>query len=278
MPVVLPRIGQILNNEELHTTFEVGNCGGMRRSKKNNLLVLVTDPFKALYEDKWIDGILHYTGMGQKGDQEDRSQNKTLRLAKDSGIDVYLFESFRPKEYTFLGRVEVCGDIYKAKQADEMGTLRTVLVFPLKVISDGIPIPLNTLETKASILNKAARKRSTQELTQRALAAQGRASKQTTTTPYFCRDQNIVELVKRQAKGCCALCGQEAPFKNTQGEPYLEVHHIIWLSQGGEDSLANTVALCPNCHRKMHVLNLKQDREKLTDTAQQYLRALNGVA
>ena len=32
---------------------------------------------------------------------------------------------------------------------------------------------------------------------------------------------------------------------------------------GGEDSISNTVALCPNCHRKMHVLNQTADREKL---------------
>lgn len=274
MPIVAPHLGQILTNEELCTTFGVGNCGGMRRSKKNNLLILVTDPFKALYEDKWIDGVLHYTGMGQKGDQEDRFQNKTLRLAKESGIDVYLFESYRPKEYTYLGPVELCGDIYEDKQVDELGAIRTVLVFPLKIISDNIPIPLEAFETKANILNKAARKRSSQQLIQRALAIQGRASKQTTTAPYYSRNQNVVELVKRHARGHCALCEQFAPFKSTQGEPYLEVHHIIWLSQDGEDSLVNTVALCPNCHRKMHVLNLEQDRKRLMVIAQQNFLAL----
>ncbi|WP_347342542.1 hypothetical protein [Bradyrhizobium diazoefficiens] len=27
--------------------------------------------------------------------------------------------------------------------------------------------------------------------------------------------------------------------------------------------MGNTVALCPNCHRKMHVLNAKADRDQL---------------
>ena len=27
----------------------------------------------------------------------------------------------------------------------------------------------------------------------------------------------------------------------------------------GDDSLVNTVALCPNCHRKMHILDQKSD-------------------
>ena len=34
--------------------------------------------------------------------------------------------------------------------------------------------------------------------------------------------------------------------------PYLEVHHKIRLSDGGEDTIDNVVALCPNCHRKAH--------------------------
>lgn len=46
-------------------------------------------------------------------------------------------------------------------------------------------------------------------------------------------------------------------------EAYLETHHIVWVSQGGSDTMDNTVALCPNCHRKMHVLNLKEDKEYL---------------
>lgn len=44
-------------------------------------------------------------------------------------------------------------------------------------------------------------------------------------------------------------------------EPWA--HHIIWLLGGGEDTIQNTVALCPNCHRKMHVLNLEFDLQKL---------------
>ena len=48
-----------------------------------------------------------------------------------------------------------------------------------------------------------------------------------------------------------------------EGKPYLEVHHVVWLSRGGEDSTANTVALCPNCHTRLHVLDQREDIEKL---------------
>ncbi|WP_231702590.1 HNH endonuclease [Desulfocucumis palustris] len=59
------------------------------------------------------------------------------------------------------------------------------------------------------------------------------------------------------------MCDSPAPFKDKKEEPYLETHHIEWLSQGGTDTIDNTVTLCPNCHRKMHTLNLNSDIEKL---------------
>lgn len=77
------------------------------------------------------------------------------------------------------------------------------------------------------------------------------------------RDPYIAELAKRRAKGICQLCNITAPFNNKNGNPYLEVHHIQWLSKEGEDSIDNTVALCPNCHRKTHILNLEDERNYL---------------
>ena len=47
------------------------------------------------------------------------------------------------------------------------------------------------------------------------------------------------------------------------GAAVIETHHIIWLAQGGSDSTDNVVALCPNCHRKMHIVNDNRDVEML---------------
>jgi len=41
------------------------------------------------------------------------------------------------------------------------------------------------------------------------------------------------------------------------------VHHIEWLSRGGQDTIDNTAALCPNCHRKMHALDIESDKKLL---------------
>ncbi len=85
----------------------------------------------------------------------------------------------------------------------------------------------------------------------------------TTTIIQKVRDPYVSEYAKRRAKGICQLCGHFAPFNRADGEPYLESHHIKWLSEGGADSIGNTVALCPNCHRRMHIINDKTDIEKL---------------
>ena len=69
-----------------------------------------------------------------------------------------------------------------------------------------------------------------------------------TKTRVYQRSEYVVESVERRAKGICELCEQEAPFKNPNGKPYLEVHHIVQLAKGGPDTIDNAVALCPNCH------------------------------
>ena len=84
-----------------------------------------------------------------------------------------------------------------------------------------------------------------------------------TTTSTYVRDVYIAEASKRKANGICQLCEKPAPFNDKNGNPYLESHHIIWLSEGGADELRNTVALCPNCHKKMHIVNDDEDVKNL---------------
>ena len=78
-------------------------------------------------------------------------------------------------------------------------------------------------------------------------------------TSVYVRNAAVADEARKRAGGVCQLCRKPAPFNDAGGEPYLECHHIIWLSDGGEDSAGNTVALCPNCHRKMHVVNDEND-------------------
>lgn len=69
----------------------------------------------------------------------------------------------------------------------------------------------------------------------------------------FVRNPDVVAEVLHRAKGFCEKCYNPAPFQRAKdGTPYLEVHHIQPLAKGGEDTVKNAIALCPNCHRQQH--------------------------
>ena len=73
-----------------------------------------------------------------------------------------------------------------------------------------------------------------------------------TSTVYQRNPDVVVEVIKR-ANGVCEQCKSPAPFLRVKdGSPYLEVHHKHQLAHGGDDTVKNAVALCPNCHREAH--------------------------
>jgi hypothetical protein len=82
------------------------------------------------------------------------------------------------------------------------------------------------------------------------------------TARVFRRNPYVVAEVLEKADGKCQnpKCAKPAPFlRASDGSPYLEVHHKIPLAQGGEDTVDNAIALCPNCHREAHFGGLRFD-------------------
>lgn len=69
----------------------------------------------------------------------------------------------------------------------------------------------------------------------------------------FRRNPDVVAEVLARAKGHCEECKLSAPFLRARDNtPYLEIHHKVTLALGGEDTVENALALCPNCHRRLH--------------------------
>ncbi len=130
-------ISQILKNSDIVDTFKCGNMGGMRRSKTTNTLVLISDYTKGIYHDKWIGGILHYTGMGKNGDQDiNWAQNATLANYGRNGVDIHLFEVMDAGEYVYCGRIELVDKPYTEMQPGEDGQDRRVWMFPIRPVPD----------------------------------------------------------------------------------------------------------------------------------------------
>jgi|GEM_PF-7065226 len=84
-------------------------------------------------------------------------------------------------------------------------------------------------------------------------------------TSSYVRDPFVKAWVLENAKGNCESCGSPAPFLNSNDDPFLEVHHVILLAEGGSDTICNTIAVCPNCHRRYH-----HSKEKISDAMDLY--------
>ncbi len=77
----------------------------------------------------------------------------------------------------------------------------------------------------------------------------------------FVRDPYIVAGALARAKDQCEMpdCKSQL-FQRDDDRSYLEVHHILPLGEGGDDTLINAAALCPSCHRELHFGKLRLEK------------------
>jgi 5-methylcytosine-specific restriction enzyme A len=79
------------------------------------------------------------------------------------------------------------------------------------------------------------------------------------------RDPKVRKAVLERAGGKCEYCGR-LDFTCTNGNKYLESHHIIALAKEGEDRTTNVIALCAEDHRVAHfgLLRTEIENEMMT--------------
>ncbi len=85
-------------------------------------------------------------------------------------------------------------------------------------------------------------------------------NKQVKESTSFSRDPKVVAWIMKNSDGICESCNEPAPFTKPDGDFYLEVHHLRQLADNGSDTITNAVAVCPNCHRRLHYAN---DRDEV---------------
>jgi RNA-directed DNA polymerase len=72
--------------------------------------------------------------------------------------------------------------------------------------------------------------------------------------------RGTVRYLWLEQEGNCLLCGQSLAL-----EEEWHVHHLLWRSHGGDDTVDNLVLLHANCHRQVHsqglVVNKTASRE-----------------
>ena len=154
-------------------------------------------------------------------------------------------------EYVTKGVVRYVGefrylDHHHEDRPDRNGENRQAIIFHLELLPSDVKFvadsnPSIKLETK-----------SLKELRDIALtAATLRAPLVTRVSSTALRAAAVRAYALKRASGICELCKKPAPFSTNQG-PYLEVHHITRLSDGGPDHPDRVAAICPNCHSEIH--------------------------
>ncbi len=82
----------------------------------------------------------------------------------------------------------------------------------------------------------------------------GRPRRRLLTAPDYDRDPLVVAIARKRAGHRCEVqnCAHP-PFETQEKVPYIEVHHIIPLADGGPDTIENVACLCAGHHREVHL-------------------------
>ncbi|MGA4841676.1 restriction endonuclease [Streptomyces sp. G45] len=134
-------IGTEIRRRELHQQFGGNRQSGISASRSNPVVMCFTDAKQGAlygYRDGWgDDGLFHYTGEGQVGDQEMLRGNKAILQHVADGRDLHMFEMVRKGVVSYLGQFELPDEQswYRAESHDRDGVLRSVIIFKLKPCS-----------------------------------------------------------------------------------------------------------------------------------------------
>lgn len=231
---------------EIHARFGGQQQGGIITPSRHSLVIIITgeEGLTHGYTDRHRDdGVFEYFGEGQVGPMQWVRGNRALRDHSADGRSLLLFKKERTG-LRFQGEMVYTGH-HIDRAPDREGNIRDAIVFELRF--------LDAVEEVVSAL-PAALPGSFAELQRRAYEAAGVSEPHAGTAPrtIYQRSADVKLYVLMRSKGHCEGCGQPAPFTRLDGSPYLEPHHIRRVSDGGPDHPAFVIALCPNCHRRVH--------------------------
>lgn len=231
---------------DIHARFGGQQQGGIITPANHSLVIIITgeEGLAHGYADRHReDGVFEYFGEGQVGDMPWVRGNRAVRDHSVDGRSLLLFRKERAG-LRFLGELVYAGH-HIERAPDRDGNVRDAIVFELRYL-DAV--------TEAVEREGPSPNASLKELRQRAMEAAGvfPARQVAATRNVYQRSRDVKDYVLARANGHCEGCRSDAPFVRANGSPYLEPHHIRRVSDGGPDHPAFVIALCPNCHRRVH--------------------------
>lgn len=247
--------GQVIARREIHAQIGGQQRGGISTPATQPVVLLFSGEQGAQYG--YYDGFqpggeYWYTGEGQVGNMTLTRGNSAIQRHRAEGKGLLLFEYVRKGVVQFVGAAEYLNH-HPAVAPDRNGNARDVLVFELDVEASRKGIPNVQPETPEPV-PPTLRRRSLESLRKEAYnhaPRNGLATLSGSRISHY-RSGLIKAYVLKRADGTCEGCGNPAPFSTSKGMPYLEPHHLTRRADGGPDHPRWVVALCPNCHARVH--------------------------
>ena len=191
-------------------------------------------------------------GGGQQSGMSPSGNYPLMFLFTGPGGEQHGYQT-RSAHCRFLGECVYTGHHYESRP-DSEGHPRQAIVFELAM--DALTDVEGLVELEAEIperLPPLPKNTSLAEL--RRLAETGSSNSvkpRSIQSRVYYRSIAVKQYALARAKGICESCGDPAPFQTKKGEPYLEVHHLFRVADGGPDKPASVAAICPTCHRRIH--------------------------
>lgn len=238
---------EIYRRTELHAQFGGQRQGGISTPANSPVVLLFTGSpgVQHGYHDGWSHGVFCYFGEGQVGDMQWVRGNAAIRDHATLGRDILLFEMLdEPRSHVkYLGAFAAASWEYR-QTPDTNGVMRRAIAFHLVPVATDLSLDAPATADDGRLVEQTDEKELGSD-------APHRTVRQALVT-YIQRSAQVRDHALRRAGGNCERCGQAAPFKTESGIPFLEVHHIRRLTDGGPDRVDAVAALCPNCHREAH--------------------------
>ncbi len=243
--------GQVYNRrKDIHAVYSGQQQGGICTPARHPFIFIFTgdNGEEFGYSDGWTkEGIYQYTGEGQVGDMQFIKGNKAIRDHVSLGKEILLFQYVDSGIVKFISNM-ICIGYHYRESKDKNKDMRQAIVFELQKVED--------YKHEGAILSDESNNLNNKSLKDLRNMATNSEEKHRTIVEkqkeVRVRSNAVKEYALQRASGKCEFCNEQAPFSKDDGTPYLEVHHIKRLSDGGPDKPEWVAGVCPNCHREAH--------------------------
>jgi 5-methylcytosine-specific restriction protein A len=259
----LPRVGETYNNRtQVKQAYGGDINAGIIRFPGDDIVNVFSDA-TGPYADEPPSLVksFGYRGAGLVGPQRvDSVGNARLERSRLAGAAVRYW--YRPKgePFSFVSWVVVIGRSW-TNGPDSNGVDRPEIEWELRAVHTHSPEswPEDLFEAVDSATEasgnvpsgpEASAHPTYEQLLARVEALAPSASGREVVRVNLTRSQAARRAVLLRCGGSCesTKCTGMPADRNRQGEPILDVDHVLDLALGGRDHPSNMVAICPNCH------------------------------